>query len=45
MQPQPKPEPQTELLRIDHLNKVFHIREGFNTRSFNAVDGAIFIVD
>lgn len=43
MQPQSKPE--TELLRIDHLNKVFHIREGFNTKSFNAVDGASFTVE
>jgi peptide/nickel transport system ATP-binding protein len=40
-----QPKPETELLRIDHLNKVFHIREGFNTKNFNAVDGASFTVE
>jgi peptide/nickel transport system ATP-binding protein len=42
---QKQPPPNTDLLRVEDLNKVFNIREGFNTKSFNAVDGASFTVE
>jgi peptide/nickel transport system ATP-binding protein len=40
-----QPQPETDLLRVEDLNKVFNIREGFNTRSFHAVDGASFSLE
>jgi peptide/nickel transport system ATP-binding protein len=37
--------PDTPLLRIDDLIKVFNIRQGFSTKKFHAVDGASLTVE
>ncbi len=35
-------QPSSELLRVEHLTKIFQIRHGFSTREFRAVDDASF---
>jgi peptide/nickel transport system ATP-binding protein len=36
------PQPDSVLLRVEDLTKVFNIRQGFSTKQFHAVDGATF---
>ena len=51
---QPKPQagrdggsarPQAPLLQIENLSKVFHIRQGFASQDFHAVDNASIIIE
>jgi peptide/nickel transport system ATP-binding protein len=38
-------QPESELLRVENLIKVFHIRHGFSAREFRAVDNATFSLE
>jgi len=38
-------QPNSELLRVENLTKVFHIRHGFSSRGFRAVDDATFTLE
>ena len=38
-------QPKTPLLRIENVSKVFHIRQGFSTTEFHAVDDATVVID
>ncbi|MBZ0292750.1 MAG: ABC transporter ATP-binding protein [Anaerolineae bacterium] len=38
-------QPEPSLLTVDHLTKIFHIRQGFSSTEFHAVDGASFTID
>lgn len=40
-----QPQPDSELLRVEELTKVFNIRQGFSSRKFRAVDGATFSLE
>src|SRR5262245_23845953 len=39
------PQPESVLLRVEDLMKVFNIRQGFSSKKFHAVDGATLSVD
>ena len=38
-------QPDSELLRVEDLTKIFNIRQGFATKQFHAVDGATFSLE
>jgi peptide/nickel transport system ATP-binding protein len=40
-----QPQPSAELLRAENVTKVFHIRHGFSSKEFRAVDEATFSLD
>jgi peptide/nickel transport system ATP-binding protein len=40
-----QPRPDSVLLRVEDLTKVFNIRQGFSSKKFHAVDGATLSVD